>query len=152
MAAKKKDLIDRLDARLAGREVDRASPPRIEGPPVDAASRVAVGDRPAGEAAIGTTDGASAIAVPASPDDGGPAPEFDESMESAFLAEARERGEPVVPPKAREEPAEENETRPLPPLNELVERIPPEVRETLEDLFRARFITVKRVPKRALKS
>jgi hypothetical protein len=39
----------------------------------------------------------------------------------------------------------------LPPLDELVKRIPPEVRETLEDLFRARFVTVKRVPKKALK-
>lgn len=39
----------------------------------------------------------------------------------------------------------------LPPLDELVKRIPPAVRESLEDLFRARFVTVKRVPARALK-
>jgi hypothetical protein len=75
---------------------------------------------------------------------------FDEAAESAFLAEARERGEPVRPVTTAD-PIEETDTKPLPSLNELVERIPADVRETLEDLFRARFVTVKRVPKKALK-
>jgi hypothetical protein len=34
----------------------------------------------------------------------------------------------------------------LPPLDELVARIPAPVREILDDLFRARFTTVRRVP------
>lgn len=76
----------------------------------------------------------------------------DDSAESAFLAEARERGEPIAPAKAKEEIAEETDSKSLPSLNSLVERIPAEVRDVLEDLFRARFVTVKRVPKRALKS
>lgn len=76
----------------------------------------------------------------------------DESVESAFLAEARDRGEPIAPARAKEEIADETDAKALPPLHELVNRIPAEVRETLEDLFRARFVTVKRVPKRALKS
>lgn len=76
----------------------------------------------------------------------------DESVESAFLAEARDRGEPVAPTRAKEDIAEETDAKALPPLNELVNRIPADVREALEDLFRARFVTVKRVPKRALKS
>jgi hypothetical protein len=76
----------------------------------------------------------------------------DEAAESSFLSDARERGEPVVVAKANVESAEETDAKPLPPLNELVERIPAEVREALDDLFRARFVTVKRVPKRALKS
>lgn len=73
----------------------------------------------------------------------------DEVAEGAFLAEARERGEPVV--AAAVEAVEETETKSLPALDELVKRIPPDVRETLDDLFRAKFITVRRVPKKALK-
>ncbi len=73
----------------------------------------------------------------------------DDSAEAAFLADARERGEVVVAARPAE-PAEENESTPLPSLNDLVQRIPPEVREALEDLFRARFVAVKRVPKKVL--
>ena len=76
----------------------------------------------------------------------------DEAAESWFLAEARDRGEVVAPPKPKEEVADDAETKPLPPLDDLVQRIPAEVRDTLEDLFRARFVAVKRVPKRALKT
>jgi hypothetical protein len=76
----------------------------------------------------------------------------DESAEASFLGEARERGEslPAKPVEATE-PAEDLDPKAMPALDELVQRIPPEVRETLEDLFRARFTTVKRIPKRALK-
>jgi hypothetical protein len=49
---------------------------------------------------------------------------------------------------ATDEPA----PKALPPLDELVKRIPAEVRDTLEELFRARFVTVKRLPKKALKA
>lgn len=106
----------------------------------------------------GTNDEAAEIAadlreLPASvsPDDGAPSG-FDEAAESAFLAEARARGETVAPAPKKEDAPDETESKPLPSLNELVERIPPEVRETLDDLFRARFVTVKRIPKRAFKS
>ena len=77
---------------------------------------------------------------------------FDESAESAFLAEARERGE-VAKPRSGEavDVVEEVDSKPLPALDDLVQRIPAEVRDALEDLFRARFVTVKRVPKKALK-
>lgn len=82
------------------------------------------------------------------------APEWpDEATESAIRAEVRDRGEnlaPSAPAPASEEP-EVTDTKALPPLDELVKRIPPAVRESLEDLFRARFVTVKRVPARALK-
>ena len=77
----------------------------------------------------------------------------DDAAESAFLAEARDRGEVVKAPRAAEDAAEENaDPKALPNLDELVNRIPPEVRDTLEDLFRAKFVRVQRVPKRALKS
>lgn len=75
----------------------------------------------------------------------------DETAESAFRSEAKERGEPVVAARVASEVTQEVDTGPLPPLEELVRRIPPHVRETLDDLFRARFVTVRRVPERALK-
>ena len=75
----------------------------------------------------------------------------EESVESAFLAEARERGEPVVATKPKEEVGDDAAAGALPPLNDLVQRIPAEVREALEELFRAKFVAVKRVPKKALK-
>jgi len=73
----------------------------------------------------------------------------DESAERAFLGEARERGEPVVATAI--EAIEETDTKNLPPLDDLVKRLPADVRETLDELFRAKFIAVRRVPKKALK-
>lgn len=52
-------------------------------------------------------------------------------------------------------PQNEEESEPplaTPPLDDMIERIPPLVRETLEELFRARFVKVVRVPKSALAS
>ena len=81
-----------------------------------------------------------------------PAPEWpDEATESAIRAEVRDRGEALSPPVPAEEEPEVVDTKALPPLDELVNRLPPAVRESLEDLFRARFIAVRRVPARALK-
>ena len=75
----------------------------------------------------------------------------DETVESAFRAEALDRGEAVTLARVPVEANEETGTTPLPALDELVKRIPPHVRETLDDLFRARFVTVRRVPERVLK-
>lgn len=76
----------------------------------------------------------------------------DESAESAFLAEARDRGEPVKTKVRTDDAPEENDPKALPQLDDLVTRIPENVRDVLEDLFRAKFVRVQRVPKRALKS
>ncbi|MEO5958636.1 MAG: hypothetical protein ABIZ49_02265 [Opitutaceae bacterium] len=35
----------------------------------------------------------------------------------------------------------------LPPLDDLVRLIPPEIRETLDDLFRVKFVRVQRLPR-----
>ena len=103
----------------------------------------------AGDAAE-ASEAVSAIAE--TPTSEGQPPELDDVAESAFRAEARDRGE-TVQPAAKSAPAdEEAERKPLPPLQDLVKRIPPEIRETLDELFRAKFITVKRVPRNALKS
>ena len=74
----------------------------------------------------------------------------DERAEAAMLSELGSRGELATP--AATEAVEETETRNLPPLDELVKRIPPEVREALDDLFRAKFTTVRRMPQKALKN
>lgn len=82
-----------------------------------------------------------------------PAPIWpDDTTESAFRAEARERGEPARAAHEPEETEEEIESGAVPKLDELVARIPAGVREAMEDLFRARFVAVKRVPRKALKS
>ncbi len=74
-----------------------------------------------------------------------------EADESAFLAEQRGQGAAAPPPAAA---AAENgiDAQPLPSLEELVQRIPAETRAALDDLFRAKFTGVRRVPKTALKS
>jgi hypothetical protein len=73
----------------------------------------------------------------------------DASAESAMLSELRSRGETVT--AAATEAVEEIETTKLPPLDQLVKQIPPDVREALDDLFRAKFVRVTRVPKKALR-
>lgn len=45
----------------------------------------------------------------------------------------------------------EEPTGELPPMDDLVQRIPMPTRDLLDELFRARFVTVKRVPISALK-
>ena len=76
----------------------------------------------------------------------------DESAETAFRAESRERGEPDLPAGLIVEATEETDTKGLPALEDLVKRISPEARELLDELFRAKFTSVRRVPAKALKS
>lgn len=78
----------------------------------------------------------------------------DESAEAAFLSEAKARGDVIAPSATKErldDSDDADEQSPLPPLEQAVARVPRDVREILEDLFRARFVGVKRVPKNALK-
>jgi hypothetical protein len=79
----------------------------------------------------------------------------DESSESAMRAEVTERGETLNSKAARElaEAAAEAaaEKKNLPKLDDLINRIPADVRDTLEDLFRVKFVKVARAPKKALK-
>ena len=74
----------------------------------------------------------------------GPSPD----EEAALLAV-----EPPAPPAANpaEDGPEPDPATPLPPLEDLVQRIPAPARELMEELFRARFVAVKRLPKSALK-
>lgn len=125
--------------------------PPADAPPVVVAPVVASREHVRPESAPVPAD---AAAVPVEPATNGNAPEEtnvwpDEAAETAFLAETRARGEPVRIPVAAV--AEEPEPKALPPLDELVQRIPAGTREVLEDLFRARFTTVRRVRKSDLK-
>ena len=74
----------------------------------------------------------------------------DESAEALFRAETRERGEPDLPAGVIAEAPEETDAKGLPALEDLVKRIPAETRELMDELFRAKFTTVKRVPAKAL--
>jgi hypothetical protein len=69
--------------------------------------------------------------------------------EAVFLAQERAMG--IVTPALShvENPPEEKAD--LPPMEDLVRRIPGPARELMEELFRARFVTVKRVPRAVLK-
>ena len=105
----------------------------------------------------------AAVAVPVAIEDtsalDGEMPRWpDETAESAFLSEQRVGGGAVLdaprPAAGAAEAAEEKESAPdapLPSIDALVQRIPAQARDTLEELFRARFVQVKRVPKAALK-
>ena len=74
----------------------------------------------------------------------GPSTEED----AAFLAQERESGILPGSPLPAESPEEKGE---LPPMEDLVKRIPAPARELMEELFRAKFVTVKRLPRSALK-
>jgi hypothetical protein len=71
--------------------------------------------------------------------------------EAAFLAENR-TSESFYAQGPAAGAVETEPTGALPPMEDLVKRIPAPARELMEELFRARFITVRRVPARDLKN
>ena len=58
---------------------------------------------------------------------------------------------PALPATSRRSAAEADTGGPLPSLDTLVQRIPGPARDLLEELFRAKFVAVKRMPATALK-
>ena len=74
----------------------------------------------------------------------------DEAAESAFLAESKGSSVSVVPQIVQVE--DKAPAAPLPKLDELVSRIPAETRELLDELFRAKFTTVRRIKQTDLKA
>ncbi len=74
-----------------------------------------------------------------------------EAEESAFLAEQRLANPP--PPIAAIGAIEADEENvALPPMDDLIRRIPASAREVMDQLFRAKFIAVKRMPAPAFKT
>lgn len=109
------------------------------------------GDEGISTALANPFDGGSAL--PPGDEDGPPL----EALEAQMRGELAERDSAAAPPAARRRaatPSDEDDEpgagkAKLPELDELVARIPPEVRETLDELFRARFVSVKKLPKQA---
>jgi hypothetical protein len=58
----------------------------------------------------------------------------------------------IVTPALMHVEAPPEEKGELPPMEDLVKRIPAPVREVLDELFRPHFVTVKRIPQSALKN
>lgn len=114
--------------------------------------------RESGAAGAGAEEDAGEADVAVTRADGVPESESvnvwpDDTAESAFLSEARERGEPAKASRAAVEDVEEREdAKALPRLDELVEKLPVETRELLDELFRVKFVAVRRVRKADLKS
>lgn len=98
----------------------------------------------------------SSLAVTAG-DEGGPSLEDLEAQMGREIA-AKDVDQPVQKKNARTTsgPADETEGRanlgPLPELDVLLNRLPTELRESVEELLRVRFTAVKRVPGEALAS
>ncbi|HEX3730238.1 MAG TPA: hypothetical protein VHV47_10565 [Opitutaceae bacterium] len=86
---------------------------------------------------------APAAAEPAQADEGPAWP--GEAEESAFLSAARDQGGEAAPAP---HPAAAPEEAPgdLPALAELAGRVPPAVRAAMDELFRAKFSAVRRIP------
>ena len=77
------------------------------------------------------------------------APWVTDEVTETSLATARADGATLVKPTVIHR-GDALESVPLPPLDTLVARIPAEVREALEELFRAKFTAVRRVPAKHL--
>ncbi len=71
--------------------------------------------------------------------------------EAAFLSEQRAAEAAEAPPSVAAG-STVDEKGELPPLEDLVQRVPASTRGLIDELFRAKFTTVRRVPKSALKS
>ncbi len=110
-------------------------------------------DTVAAVAAFAVVSVANAIAAPATTEfDSEEGPRWpDEATESAFLAEQKTEVAPPPPPAAPIAPAVTIDEGPLPNLQNLVDRIPLDAKAALDELFRARFVSVKRIPEKALK-
>jgi hypothetical protein len=66
----------------------------------------------------------------------------DDTDESAFLSELAARGEAVAPVPVRNVTQVTGDK--LPPLEEMIAKVPPDVAALLDDLFRAKFTGVRK--------
>lgn len=78
--------------------------------------------------------------------------EREAAMQAAMEVEDAERAAKKSKPTRRQtEAAETLDGGPLPELDEMIAKVPQDLQEKLDDLFRAKFQTVKRVPAAVLK-
>lgn len=101
--------------------------------------------------------GEAVVATEPPPSDDGPSLEELEAQMPGDVSGGA-TAERDVPPRAARRPrqaagdGDEPATGALPELDTLVGRLPADVRGTLDELFRARFVAVKRVPASALQA
>jgi hypothetical protein len=76
----------------------------------------------------------------------------DEAAEVAFFGATSETETPAAKPALDADEQRPSPAPPLPKLEELVNRIPAESRELLDELFRAKFTVVRRVKASDLKA
>lgn len=150
-----------------------SAPPPRPGPPLIPPPRASSIPAAGFEAALGAA-GAGPFSAADSYDDAEPAlsavsadalpPASDEEGPPLAELEAQMRGEiiardatGVASPSARraaasvaEDDDADGKATALPDIDALVARLPAEVRETLDELFRARFVSVKKLPKKLL--
>jgi len=73
-----------------------------------------------------------------------------ESAEAAAIADGQVRGETIIAAALSTDAEEETEKKELPSLDQLLQKVPAEVRDTMEELFRAKWTRVIRVRKKDL--
>lgn len=138
-----------------------APPPRglplsLQSPSRQSATSVRVFPSTANTAVAGSADDWDEAGVPIAPssshseEEGPPLSELEAQMhgdvvaqESSGSARAVRRTSTVA-----DDEADDPTSEALPELDALVARLSAEVRETLDELFRARFVTVKKLPRR----
>lgn len=76
----------------------------------------------------------------------GPNPDEEAALQAEYIGYAE-----TAPLRPEPEEVEPMPAGGLPDLDELIGRIPAEVRTTIDELFRAKFVKVERVPKKHLK-
>lgn len=144
-----------------------SAPPPRKGPPLIPLGRSSalpsgiakgVGQPAAGAGELGDADDAiAAFEGTASADsaDGPPLEDLEAQMGGEVAARDSATSRRPERARAATADAEDDETSggkgaPLPELDELLARLPAEVREATEELLRVRFVSVKKVPKQAL--
>ena len=84
------------------------------------------------------------------------APWIDEEREAAMKAamevEDAQRHATAAPNRRKEAVRDTLDGGPLPELEDMIAQVPADLQEKMDDLFRAKFQTVKRVPEAVLKS
>lgn len=89
-------------------------------------------------------------------DDAASAPWMDAEREAAMQAaieveEAERSAKQAKPSRRQSEAAETLDGGPLPDLDEMIAKVPADLQEKMDDLFRAKFQSVRRVPAAVLK-
>ncbi len=89
-------------------------------------------------------------------DDEESAPWMDEEREAAMKAamevEDAQREASAAPNRRQAERVDTLDGGPLPELEDMIAQVPAELKEAMDDLFRAKFQSVKRVPQAVLKA